>query len=385
MKNTQCRGCNSANLVTLHDFGLQPLAGSYPAVPNNLHEEPKYPLDLSKCQNCGLIQVTNLPPIELIFHDDYRYSTSTIPTLVQHFKEYANWLNLQLSPKSNILEFGCNDGTLLQFLQQKGFVCKGVDASDNVANLAREKGLDVVTGFLSTELVVSQALVNKFQLVTCSNVFAHIDNLMVTLSAVRLLLVKDGLFAIEVHDGELLDREGQFDTIYHEHLTYFTEPSLRQLLERNGFVVISCEKTSMHGGGLRVIARKTETMVCQLDIVLETIDTRDFVAPSLMRCIEDLGNLYKAHGPLVGYGAAGRAQMFINMTKSSSIFSCIFDDSPLRQKRYVAGTNIPILPYLNPTGKCLVILAWNYAPYIKEKVKADYQEIWTLLPTLQKH
>lgn len=383
MNLTRCRGCQSEHLDTIYDFGFQPLAGSYPKVPNSVVAEKKFPLDLTQCRECGLLQVINLPPINLVFHDNYRYSSSTIPGLVRHFEQYADWLARHLQPGARVLEFGCNDGILLLPLQNMGFICKGIDASENVAALARAKGLDVSTGFLSEELLQEIGLARKFDLVTCSNVFAHIHDLSAVLRAVRFALGMNGLFAVEVHDGELVSREGQFDSIYHEHLTYYTETTLRELLERGGFSVIACDKTAMHGGGLRLIARLTDQVTDHARSQERAEILNDFITPAIARCRADLERLFAEHGPLAGYGAAGRSQMFINMTRSEALFHRVFDDSPLRQGRYIAGTDIPITPYANESGNCVVILAWNYAEDIQKKVQRNYRQIVTLLPVLR--
>lgn len=383
MNLSRCRGCQSEHLDTIYDFGFQPLAGSYPKVPNSVVAEKKFPLDLTQCRECGLLQVINLPPINLVFHDNYRYSSSTIPGLVRHFEQYADWLARHLQPGARVLEFGCNDGILLLPLQNMGFICKGIDASENVAALARAKGLDVSTGFLSEELLQEIGLARKFDLVTCSNVFAHIDDLSAVLRAVRFALGMNGLFAVEVHDGELVSREGQFDSIYHEHLTYYTETTLRELLERGGFSVIACDKTAMHGGGLRLIARLTDQVTDHARSQERVEILNDFITPAIARCRADLERLFAEHGPLAGYGAAGRSQMFINMTRSEALFHRVFDDSPLRQGRYIAGTDIPITPYANESGNCVVILAWNYAEDIQKKVQRNYRQIVTLLPVLR--
>jgi D-mycarose 3-C-methyltransferase len=371
------------HLETIYNFGLQPLAGSYPKVPNSVSAEKKFPLDLTQCRECGLLQVINLPPIELVFHDSYRYSSSTIPALVRHFEQYADWLTHYLQPGARVLEFGCNDGVLLLPLQNMGFVCKGIDASENVAALARAKGLDISTGFLSEELLQEICLAGKFDLVTCSNVFAHIHDLCAVLRAVRFALRMNGLFAIEVHDGELVSQGGQFDTVYHEHLTYYTETTLREMLERAGFSVIACDKTAMHGGGLRLIARLTNQVADHARSKGHVEIPTDFIAPVIARCRADLERLFAEHGPLAGYGAAGRSQMFINMTRSEAWFNRVYDDSPLRQGRYIAGTDIPIKPYANESGNCLVILAWNYAEDILKKVEGNYHQIVTLLPEMR--
>lgn len=385
MKATKCRGCHSSFLEVIHDFGEQPLAGSYPMASNSSVSERKYPLDLTQCRACGLLQVTYLPPIDLVFHDNYRYSSSTVPALVRHFEEYAIWLTHYLKPNAKILEFGCNDGVLLLPLQRMGYECIGIDASDNVASIARAKGLEVLTGFLSSELIKDKNFSGKFDLVTCSNVFAHIHDLNVTLDAVRSLLVKDGIFAVEVHDGGALWLEGQFDTIYHEHLTYFTETTLRELLERQGFEFVACEKTAMHGGGLRLVARYFGERTSDNAPKTPPIQLEDFVAPSIRRCRDDLERLYREHGPLAAYGAAGRSQMFINMTQSANWFNHVYDDSPLRQGRFIAGTDLRIRPYENESGDGLVILAWNYAADIVKKISRRYRNIYTILPELKRY
>jgi SAM-dependent methyltransferase len=383
MKADHCRGCGSARLVTLHDFGLQPLAGVYPTVPESEARVRRYRLDLTQCGACGLLQVLNLPPIGEVFHDDYRYSSSTVPGLVRHFDGYANWLHSRLPSGAHVFEFGCNDGVLLQRLQRLGFSCTGVDASNNVASIARGKGLTVVTGFLTPELARSVAGAGRFDLVTCSNVFAHIHDLRDTLEAVRVLLAPGGMFAIEVHDGDLLATEGQFDTVYHEHLTYFTTATLRGLVERNGFEFVECERTPMHGGGLRFVARRSNSPVVRAPAGNAAL-LDDFVEPQVTRCRADLERLHAQHGPLTGYGAAGRSQMFVNFTGSARLFDRVYDDSPFRQGRYVAGTDVPIVPYAGQRGRCAVVLAWNYAPDIAARIADRFDSVVTLLPALKR-
>jgi len=385
MKATACRGCGSGRLVTLHDFGLQPLAGEYPTVPESVRAIRRYPLDLTQCAACGLLQVVNLPPIEEVFHSDYRYSSSTVPGLVAHFEAYADWLAQRFGTETRVFEFGCNDGVLLERLVRRGFTCAGVDASDNVASVARLKGLSVSTSFLTTDFVRAAGFVGKFGLVTCSNVFAHIHDLWGVLESVRLLLADGGAIAIEVHDGELLCQQGQFDTIYHEHLTYFTGATLCGLLDRSGFDCISCDRTSMHGGGLRFLGRmrsRTAEPAANIGgsgVALAT----DAVTRAVARCRYQLHSLNSNHGPLTGYGAAGRSQMFINVTRSAALFDRVYDDSPLRQGRYIAGTDIPIMAYAGESGRCAVILAWNYAGDISARIRGNFEQIVTLLPEMR--
>lgn len=380
MKSDSCRGCGSTDLVMVCDFGDQPLAGLYPLAPESEAKAKRYPLDLTQCRHCALLQVMNLPPIDEVFHADYRYSSSTVADLVHHFKGYADWLATRLPTGGSILEFGCNDGVLLERLVARGFSCMGVDASDNIAQLARDKGLNVITGFLTEEAVHEHGLAGKFDAVTCSNVFAHIHDISATTAAVRLLLKPGGLFFVEVHDGDLLAREAQFDTIYHEHLTYFTEPSLRRFGLRQGFDFIECARTPMHGGSLRYCGRLIDDAgpaeVASGDEMIDAIGFTETIA----RCADDVRKLHARYGKISGYGAAGRAQMFINMTNTGDCFSVVYDDSHLRQERFIVSTNIPIRSWADATDDCCAILAWNYAPTISARVREHFKEVVTFLP-----
>lgn len=383
MKSSHCRACGSGELTLVHDFGPQPLAGYFPLVPEREEPAARYPLDLTQCAHCGLLQVTNLPPIEAVFHADYRYSSSTVPDLVRHFAEYADWLAAHVPGTPPVLEFGCNDGVLLAQLGQRGLACTGVDASDNMAALARAKGLDVRTGFLTPALVDREGLAGLFGLVTCSNVFAHIPDLATTLEAVRRLLRPDGHFAVEVHDGRILAEEAQFDTIYHEHLTYFTAGTLPSLLERNGFRCVAVEHTGMHGGGLRMLAQRTPDRGSASASARPAMIDGSVFSESIARCRADLADLVARYGPLDGYGAAGRAQMFVNIVGGGAQFAQVFDDSPFRQGRFVVGTDIPIRAWNGDGGRCCAILAWNYAPSIAARLRGHYERVVTLLPALR--
>ena len=379
MKMTKCRSCGSRELDLIYDFGPQPLAGNFPLKPNSVEAARRYPLDLTQCTQCGLLQVTYLPPIQEVFHDDYRYSSSTVPDLVRHFEKYADYLAERMPAGARILEFGCNDGVLLDMLRSKGFDCVGVDASDNVAALARAKGLDVRTGFLSRDQVEEEQLAGQFDAVTCSNVFAHVDDIRSTAAAVRSLLKVGGQFFIEVHDGDVLAREAQFDTIYHEHLTYFTQATLASFAEREQFRPEESLRTDMHGGGLRFASRYVPDMQAAPPVTVDLIHGRRF-ADVTNRCRERLGELEKEFGPLHGYGAAGRSQMFVNMTHSATKFAVVYDDSPFRQGRYIVGTDVLIRGYEGERGGVCVILAWNYAASIAERIRGRFDKIVTLLP-----
>jgi SAM-dependent methyltransferase len=382
LRKTTCRACGESSVRLIYDFGPQPLAGEFPQLPESARQAARFPLDLSQCDACGLLQVTHLPPISAVFHDDYRYASSTVPGLVAHFVEYAAWLDARLPRGASVLEFGCNDGVLLERLSERGHACVGVDASENVATLARNKGISVHTGFMTPDLIHAHALEAKFDLVTCSNVFAHIEDLQSTINAARLALKPNGLFVIEVHDGDLVFRENQFETIYHEHQSYFTERTLRRTLEKAGFAFHECVRTPMHGGALRLVSRLSDASVVKPLAYAqdERVDSSEFAA-AIARCTADIREAVQRYGMLDGYGAAGRAQMFINMTNTADCFAQVFDDSPMRQDRFVVGTNVPIRAFGESKAKACAILAWNYAADIASRVRGAYDLVFTVLPT----
>ena len=383
MKRKNCRSCGSPQLNLIFDFGLQPLAGCYPDKPYRLEPCKTYPLDLTQCSSCGLLMTTNLPPIEEVFNADYKYSSSTIPTLVNHFSDYSKFLCEWLSVSANVLEFGCNDGVLLDFLSPLGFDCVGVDASANMVKMATKKGHNVIEGFFGEALVINNNLVASQDLITCSNVLAHIDDLSDVLKAVHLALKNNGLFCIEVHDAEALIAQHQFDTVYHEHLTYFSIDTLHVMLKANKFSQVFKKRTDMHGGGLRVIYKKSSHAQVHQPTDVDLFFGLGF-EQVIKRCQNDIQKLFLKHGLIDGYGAAGRSQMFLNVTSTADYFSCVFDDSKFRQNKFIAGTNLRIKEFRLPFSKVCIILAWNYSDSILENINQYYDEIYTILPELKK-
>jgi SAM-dependent methyltransferase len=384
-KRFECRSCSSQELEVVADFGLQPLAGFYPETVEKSINHRRYPLVLDGCRFCGLLQVTDLPPIGEVFHADYTYSSSQVAPLVNHFSEYAMWIADRFPSVAKILEFGCNDGVLLNQLRLRDFASLyGVDASANIVEVARNLGFNVRCGFFGTQMAQQIDEPHTFDLITCSNVFAHIDDLKDVFIGVHTLLKSTGQLCIEVHDAERLVAEGQFETIYHEHLTYFSVDTLSSCLQINGFEVVEAVKTPMHGGGLRIRARKSAHHIAGAQV-----DFNADIFPEMGRTLTDrvalcrnqVKEIYVRHGPIDGYGIAGRAQMFLSITETANYFGTLFDDAAIRQDRFQVGTSHRIQPYsFKKTAPVCIILAWNYVDAILSKIAADYEAIYVLFP-----
>lgn len=385
-----CRACGRAELEFLFDLGPQPLAGGFLSPDENVKlYEQTYPLPIHVCRNCGLVQSTFVIPADVLFVN-YFFSSSTIDYLVHHFLDYAAWIKEKLAPQF-VVEFGCNDGILLEPLERLGIRTCGIDISHNITDLARKKGLNVITGYFNTD--TAREIRQKYgpaDIVTGSNAFPHNDHPEEILRAAQEVLKDDGHVCLEMmYAGSLLEQL-QWDSMYHEHLSYFCLSTLEVLLDRFGFHTVYAEIVPMHAGSLRIVAAKdvnekpdsTVEMLLSKEkaMALTEVETWQRFSKTTQRQIhvvkEILANLGKDKR-IWGYGAAGRATMWVNACKMDYL-EAIVDASPLRAGRLMPGTHTPIVfpdaLRMNPPD-CILVTAWNYFDAIKGK-EAWYDGIW---------
>jgi len=254
MYRTTCRACGKKKLHKFLDLGKQPLAGGFlPPEADAIEKEKRYALPIDICENCGLVQTLHvIPPKQLFTH--YCFSSSTVPSLVVHFQEYAKWLKKNYHPQF-VVEFGCNDGILLAPLEKIGIKACGIDISENITEMAQAKGLNAIQGFFDS--VMAEKIKRKeglADIVTGSNAFPHNDEPEKVLKAAKKILKKNGHFIVEImYAGDLLIQL-QWDSMYHEHLSYFCATTLEVLFNRFGFHMVDVEHLPMHAGSLRVVA-----------------------------------------------------------------------------------------------------------------------------------
>lgn len=391
-----CRGCESKDLEQFLDLGVMPLAGGFLSE-GEIAAEQLYPLPIHVCRACGLVQILEAIDPELLFQG-YSFSSSTIGPLVQHFKNYAKWIQDKLDPQF-VVEFGCNDGVLLTPLEQLGIKVCGVDISQNITDMARDKGLDVVTGYFDepTAEAMRQRL-GQADIVTGSNAFAHNDNPDILLKAARSILKPDGHLCLEVmYAGDLLEKI-QWDTLYHEHLTFYCLSTLAVLLERYGFHVVEAERIPMHGGSLRMIASLNPDEAVQPGVEQIYAYEREtaladpatwlafgqHIARKIDVVRQTLSKLNET-SRIWGYGAAGKATLWVN-TCQMDYLEAMVDASPLRAGKLMPGTHTPIVfPQelkANPPDY-IFVTAWNYADLIRAN-EEWFEGIWvTPLPELR--
>jgi SAM-dependent methyltransferase len=385
-----CRACSSTDMEFLFELGPQPLAGGF-LLPEEIETEQTYPLPIHVCRQCGLVQTTYVIPPETLFKN-YLFSSSTVQYLVSHFSNYATWLQEKYNP-GFVVEFGCNDGILLSPLNKLGIRTCGIDISSNITEMARGKGLDAITGYFNEDMANDILRVaGRADIVTGSNAFPHNDHPENILEAARLLLKDNGHLCLEMmYAGSLMDKV-QWDSMYHEHLSYFCLSTLEVLLNRYGFHSVHAEIVPMHAGSLRVVAaidrnEEPDSSVYEMKrIEVENgyTDINNWRKFSLatqrqIKVVRNvLSELAYAENRIWAYGAAGRATMWLNAC-GMDYLDAIVDESPLRAGRLMPGVHTPIVL---PTDsiRCadyVLITAWNYAEQIMRK-ESGYEGIWII-------
>ncbi len=397
MKNNQhCRGCLGKNLNKFLDLGLMPSAGGFLKSSLDFETEQTYPLPIFVCQECSLVQILNPIDPNTLFKD-YAFASSTVGPLIKHFENYASWIHQKYAPKS-VLEFGCNDGILLKPLSLLRINAVGIDISENITQMAKQGGLNVETGFFNIDS--SLRLVKKygkFDIVTGSNAFAHNEDPGNILEASSMLLNDDGLLMLEcMYAGDLIEQL-QWDTLYHEHLTFYSLGTLQTLLNRYGYYIFDALRLPMHGGSLRVVATRDQRpktveyeQIANYEInakINESATWNEFgagIARKIKIVSDTLYELSKTK-KIWAYGAAGKATMWLNACNMDYL-GAIVDESPLRAGKYMPGTHTPIVfpkeMRENPPDY-IFITAWNYAELIKKK-ESWFEGIWiTPLPHMK--
>jgi SAM-dependent methyltransferase len=353
-----------------------------------------FPLVVVQCQACKHIQLKHIVDPERLFLN-YVYASGTSETFRNHFNELASRLS-SLMPGGLVLEVGSNDGTLLEALTQKGMRAIGVEPSQKLAEMSKEKCEAVYAGFLNKDL--SKILLDEygeFDFVVGNNVFAHIDDLVGAFKAAEKILKPNGTLVFEVAHALKLVELNLFDTIYHEHMSYHTVISLEIFMRKFGFLITEVEEINMHGGSIRVFCEK-KSLREDLPIKVQEIASREVLAglenANWMASFNaHLGQLYletknaiNAEPPNTiwfGYGAPAKAVTFINEFGLEQLgLIGIIDDNAGKQGKYLPASGIKVvsqtemesslIPNLKPMPINCVIFPWNLSNEITVKLKS---------------
>jgi len=382
-RETACRSCGYADMTTVLSLGETPLANSLLTAEQLDQPEPLYPLDLVFCPRCTLVQITETVPPEQLFRD-YLYFSSFSDTMLRHAQELVGQLidERHLDGGSLAVEIASNDGYLLQYYRDAGVPVLGIEPARNIARVAEERGIPTVAEFFAVE--VAQGLVREGRqavVMHANNVLAHVANLNSVVAGIAALLKPDGVAVIETpYVKDLIDHT-EFDTIYHEHLCYYSLTALDRLFQRHGLAIVDVERLPIHGGSLRVFAshdgaRQTARV---RDLLQEEdawgVGDAAFYAgfgAKVTRLRDGLRSLLadiKADGKrIAAYGASAKGSTLLNYCGiGRDTLDFVVDRSTVKQGHYTPGTRLPIHApetLLDAAPAYVLLLTWNFADEI---------------------
>jgi len=372
-------------------LGPMPLANSFPRHPDEFVDEQVYPLDLAFCPDCSLVQIIDEVDPEVLFRD-YIYVTGTSKTIAEHNRTYADTVqtHLRLAPDDLVVEVASNDGSLLTCFRDLGVRVLGVEPARNIADVARDVGIETISEFFTSDLAVElRAARGPARAVIGNNVLAHVPNPADVLRGAATLLAEDGAVFIEVpYLAEFV--EGlEYDTVYHEHLCYFSVTALLRLCEQAGLSVLGVDRFPVHGGTIRMRAGLRATHPHHSDAVLAMAaaeDTQGLTTASryqefarevegnrdalvtLLKSLRDQGHR------VAGYGAPAKGNTLLNYCGiGPDLLPFIVDQNPRKVGRFTPGTHIPVkgVEALHAFAPDYVlILAWNFADEIMQQLEA---------------
>ena len=375
-----CRICDSTELELLIDYGFMPLAGGFAATGES-SAFAMFPLRLFRCTRCTLMQVLDVVNPDLVFRN-YSYASSTTQMLRDHFAGMGPEIVARAGARGELaVEFGCNDGVLMRPLLAAGAKAVGVDPSDVAFHASQEQGWPLITAYFTERL--ARQIVSKYgraQLITGANVFAHVDDVHAIVHGVTALLGEEGHFVFETHyQGDLISLL-QYDTVYHEHLSYYSIRSLEELFHPYGLRIVDVKRIPIHSGSIRVtVVRKQSTFpaspaVRQMIEEERHWDLHKFTEQVEIRRVglrQIVMDLKAAGSRIAAYGAGGRMTILLNYCDlGADLIDYVVDASPLRYGRYVPGVGIPIVPperFREEPPDYAILSAWNYEAEIVAK------------------
>jgi SAM-dependent methyltransferase len=388
-----CRFCSAPLRHTFVDLGMSPLCESY-VPPERLGAmEPFYPLHVRVCEQCLLVQLEEFVAPEEIF-TEYAYFSSYSDSWVAHAREYVDSVveRFGLGAGSQVVELASNDGYLLQHLVERGIPALGVEPAANVARVAQERGIETVIEFFGRELasrLVAEG--RQADLLVANNVFAHVPDLNDFAAGMQRVLAPQGVITIEFPHLARLIEANQFDTIYHEHFSYFSFLTAQTVLRAHGLGVFDVDELPTHGGSLRVYAQRNggdghpvSARVAELaererELDLDRLEGYSAFAPRVTetkwRLLEFLIECRRDGKRVVGYGAPGKGNTLLNYCGiRTDLLEFTVDRNPYKQGQFLPGTRIPIhqpeaLEQARPDF--ILILPWN----LREEIVAQLSHV----------
>ncbi len=381
MKSVECRFCGTVLEDTVVDLGMSPLCESFLAAEQLDKMEPFFPLHVWVCRKCFLVQLTEYVHVEEIF-TEYAYFSSFSTAWLKHAEDYVDMISKRAGLGSNsfVVELASNDGYLLQYFVKKGIPCLGIEPAANVAKSAREKGVETDVLFFGVGTAKELAAKRpKADLVLGNNVLAQVPDINDFVAGIPIILKPTGTVTFEFPHLQKLFDENQFDTIYHEHFSYFSLISVEQIFAKHGLTVFDVEELWTHGGSLRIYARPAADTSRPVTDRVNALRAREEAAgyrnletytrfehrvrETKRKILELLIDAKRAGKVIAGYGAPGKGNTLLNYCGIRTDFiDFTVDRNPYKHGRFLPGTHIPIFPpskIEEVKPDYIFILPWN--------------------------
>ena len=385
-----CRFCGTLLKHIFADLGMSPLANSYLEGENLSRMEPFYPLKAYVCHNCYLVQLEEIESPKKIF-SDYAYFSSYSDSWLKHAKQFVNNVidRFNIEKKSNVIEIASNDGYLLQYFKEKGISVLGIEPAENVAEVAKRKGIPTNVEFFSSDYAQKMVVQGKTaDLLIGNNVLAHVPNLRDFVLGLKTILNASGIITMEFPHLLKLMKGNQFDTIYHEHFSYFSLITVNKIFKALGLDIFDVEELQTHGGSLRIYIKHQENREFSIKESVNSLlakeelfglnDIKTYLAfnKKVKKTKRDILQFLikeKNKGKkIVGYGAPAKGNTLLNYCGvSTDFFDYTVDRNPYKQGLYLPGTHIPIFnpeKIFQTKPDFVVILPWNLKEEIMEQL-----------------
>lgn len=366
---SKCLCCDERHLEPILDLNNQPLANSY--LPSPETPEDTFPLQLNFCNRCTHLQLSHAVHPDFLFKH-YLYVSGTSETLLKYFEDFVGLTKQYVETPSNVLDIACNDGSQLNYFKKAGCNTYGIDPAKNLHALSSIDH-NVICDYLSSETINSFGV--HFDIILAQNVFAHNDYPKQFLEYCKQVITDKGCIFIQTSQANMVSNN-EFDTIYHEHLSYFSVKSLCTLARRCGLNVLDVRRTPIHGTSFVFVLSEQGVDRSDYFIGLESELNPSILSGYVTKCrkvvidLKDAIDLYKNRGfRIIGYGAAAKGNTLLNF--GNITLDYIIDDNSLKQGLYTPGMHIPIKPseaLLQETQPIVIIpLAWNFYEEIKSR------------------
>ena len=393
----KCRHCAAELAFQLIDLGSAPPSNAYLTAISLRRPEKWFPLKVLVCETCWLVQAESYSRASELFNDEYAYFSSFSDAWLAHSERYVSEMveRFSLKSSSHVVEVASNDGYLLQYVKSRGIPCLGIEPTASTANAARLKGVETVERFFGVDLAKELVANGRAaDLTAANNVLAHVPDINDFVRGFAELLKPSGVATFEFPHLYQLVTERQFDTIYHEHFSYLSFTTVREIFLTQGLSVFDVEEIGTHGGSLRVFAQRTDSgkhpisdhvgQILELESgagmrslsFYEGFERDAEIAKS--KLLEILVDAKLSGKTVAAYGAAAKGNTFLNYAGvKSDLISFVVDRNPAKQGKWMPGSRIPIVGeerLRNERPEVIIILPWNIKSEVLDQL--SYAKQW---------